>query len=474
MSRLSYIALLLYSTTSFSQNCNLSLDSLDMPTSSFLETEHYVDAVENQLKHDILNIDHVYKKDIKKIFTKRANHLISIAENGHYYGNELLLQKIDSIGQLLISSNKIRNYKNVHWLINKTANPNACCFGEGTIMLNLGLISQLKNLDQVAFVMAHELAHYHLDHVNKSILDYVEFGNSKSTKKKIKSASRNKDQGREELIALLNEKSISNAQHSRSFELETDALGYQFYINAGFPSNEALAAVKTLKEVDSGKYAAADYQNIFGDLEDVWNPDWMVSKLSGLSLVKPSEEELELFRTHPKIDQRVNQLLDLGAKEIETKLDEDWCDLNLQLDLEVLEYLYMYENKFGAFILSTQLHEKYPKNLFAKSILANCLLDIIIAREEYYFSNLVPAPNIKMSEQGFDAATFLNNISLKELKSLTKQWIEKNMPHNDHNTEAIEAVFIKQKYIQKEDVTKTLTAFEVKYPYSNFLLPINI
>ena len=453
-------------------NCTVHLHNHDVPkledsNNSFLDI--YIKKINNYLNQDINKIDHPNKKEVQEYYDDRVEHLSNLASKGHFYTDNDLLKKVNAIGDRLIAANDINNKSRIQWVINRTGNPNAACIGEGTLMINLGLISNLHNEDQLAFVMAHELGHYQLDHVNKKINKSIEFLNSKKLQKKLKDVSRDKEMAREELLEMLDEKSLSQSKHSRAYEVETDKLGYEFYIKAGFPADQAVETMKLLKNIDSGKYPPADLNVIFKELDQEWKPSWTKTKLSGLSLIKPDESEIEKYRTHPETDVRIKQLLELGGSEKEDNLDEDWCQMGAKLDLEILNYSYWRGAKFESFAFATQLLELNPENQFVKNIFAHCLLDFILAKEEHYFSNLVPAPNIRMKDHHFVCATFLDNINFSALKNLSISWIKKHVDFSNNSDESISALDIKMKMVDKTLEREQFEKFDTKWPDSHYI-----
>ena len=52
--------------------------------------------------------------------------------------------------------------------------PNAFSVGDGTLVVYTGLISELDNEDQLAFVLCHELAHYALHHATRQLVQEIE------------------------------------------------------------------------------------------------------------------------------------------------------------------------------------------------------------------------------------------------------------------------------------------------------------
>ncbi len=439
------------------------LDSINLLSGS------YIQNINTHLVEDLENIDSPYEKEIKESYEKRVEKLSSLSSKGHFFYDADLLNKINEIGDRLIAANDIKNKDRINWVLNRTGNPNASCVGEGTLIINLGLISNLHNLEQLAFVMAHELGHYHLDHVNKKIEETYEFLNSEELQKKIENASNDKEMAAEELLEMLDEKSLSISKHSRDHEVETDKLGFEFYTKAGFPADQAVEALKVLKHIDKGKYPSANFSEIFGDLDQVWKPTWTKTRLSGLSLVKPDEAEIEKYRTHPETTVRIEQLLELGGIEKEASINQEWCQMAMTIDLEILEYSYWIGDKFDSFVFATQLFELNQQNEFVNNILANCLADFVIAKEEHTFSNIVPFPNIKMSDHHFDGATFLDNINFSALKKIALAWIEKNVNFDNDSLEAINALAIKMQIINKNLGEEDLNKFTTKWPDSHYL-----
>src|SRR5690349_1211345 len=51
----------------------------------------------------------------------------------------------------------------------RNASPNALSFGDGTIGFTLGLLARMENEAEIAFVICHELAHYHAKHADQQM-----------------------------------------------------------------------------------------------------------------------------------------------------------------------------------------------------------------------------------------------------------------------------------------------------------------
>jgi predicted Zn-dependent protease len=62
--------------------------------------------------------------------------------------------------------------------------------GDGTIVINAGLVIFMANEAELVFALCHELAHYYLDHSNKAIKKMVTEYNSDAFKAEIKRLSK--------------------------------------------------------------------------------------------------------------------------------------------------------------------------------------------------------------------------------------------------------------------------------------------
>lgn len=388
--------------------------------------------IESFLEADISSLPEEFKKDYKIAYEDRGNFLKGLAEEEYFLLEDSLAQKLDEIVQNVLAKNDIRARDRLRFLISRSGIPNAFTSGDGTIVINLGLISRLKNWEQLAFVICHELGHHQMNHVNESIDKRIKLTNSAEFKKRVKASKRGENYANENLAEFLKDNVLSFAQHSRTAELETDSLGYEFYLKAGYDKANALTLLQTLGELDSPKYELPPLDSVFNFPEYPWKPKWAISHLSGLSLVKLSKEEQEKYSTHPQVEERVQQLKEKGAEE-PASIHSEICNHTPQYDLEILEHYYEGFEEFQAFILGLQLAEINPKNEYVQAVIGNCLVEFSVARKEHRFSSLVPLPGRLLTKTENIVATFLDNLSLTDLKEITKAYAKKHslLDHDD-------------------------------------------
>lgn len=121
---------------------------------------------------------------------------------------------LDSIIPGPLRSKKIRAF------IGRSSEINAYCLYDGTMIVNAGLLAEVKNEAALAVVMGHELAHHMKNHVLNS---YV-----KSVKEKKKKKSGD---------AI--DRAIQKQNFSQKNELEADDIGYGIAKEAGYDVSQA-------------------------------------------------------------------------------------------------------------------------------------------------------------------------------------------------------------------------------------------
>jgi len=450
----SHISLLLFlcalgSLFAQSDDCHYQLSSQATPYAS----DDYdswaagtIAKIKGALELEKNNITSTPQKDYRQAYDEGADFLIDLIEQEFFLIDEDLNDQVEKIAAQIIEANDIQRHEKMRFMIARSGIPNAFTLRDGTIVINLGLLSRLHNWNQLAFILCHEMAHHHEDHVNKKVKKQIDLINSSEFKKKLKAAKKGKNLANQALSELLRESGLTYARHSRDAELETDALGFEFYKKAGFPVEEAYSALAMLQQLDFPKYKLPVLSELFDFPEIPWKADWQKSHLSGLSLVALSEEEKEDFRTHPQVAQRLQQIIELGAVESDQH-SFVLCEPSVHYDLEILEHFYNSENAFEAFLLSLQLTTITADNAYVMEMIANCLLNFTIARKEHRFSKYVPAPGRKLSDQENEIATFLDNLRLSELSVLSKAFVKKYIDLN-HTTTAVAAIQEKLKIIE--------------------------
>ncbi len=187
------------------------------------------------------------------------------ANYGGLYPNPAYQAFVDKVGDKLVQNSLAREtpYKYEFHLLADNNTINAFALPGGQIFITMALYSKLKNEDQLAAVLGHEIGHVIGRHSAERIAE-SEFWKTISM-----GASVGADAG--SLVNGIAQTTL--LKNGRDDELESDELGVLFMINAGYNPNEMIAVMKILKNA-AGPNRIPEFQSTHPD------PDSRIEKIT--------------------------------------------------------------------------------------------------------------------------------------------------------------------------------------------------
>jgi predicted SprT family Zn-dependent metalloprotease len=186
----------------------------------------------------------------EEILTDRNKNLLYLFKEDGLVYDTLLLSKCNSIFNKIAAANKSFKFDTIRLYINRSMVANAACFGEGTIMVNLGLFLWVDNDDELALVIAHEIAHQLLNHFESKVEKSIAMLTSDEFKQELKDIKK-ADYGKyERFRKLMKGLTVESGRHSTYKESEADSLGVVLIKNAGFNIMNASKVLLKLDKVD--------------------------------------------------------------------------------------------------------------------------------------------------------------------------------------------------------------------------------
>lgn len=158
---------------------------------------------------------------------------------GGLYPNEEMQQLVDLVGNKLVNASVAKEspYQYDFHLLADGQTINAFALPGGQIFITYALFSQLKNEDQLAGVLGHEIGHVLGRHSSERIAQ-TELWQTIS-----QGANVGADMGN--LVAGIGQNTLLT--NGRGDELESDDLGVLFMLQAGYNPNEMIAVMQILK-----------------------------------------------------------------------------------------------------------------------------------------------------------------------------------------------------------------------------------
>lgn len=245
-------------------------------------TNYTIEKIEAQ-EHNHSEEFLALSKKNQRHFLKAVHHGIDdILRSGKVLFGDTLTNYVNAVGQKILGDDE--SLKHIRFYTLKTNVVNAFSTNQGIIFVSQGLVAQVKNEAQLAFVLAHELAHYIERHVIVGFKENMDLMRSpKSISEKVKRYS----------------------IYSKDKEYEADRIGVALYNKAGYNLND----LYTIFDLLSFSYLPFDSKVVeldFFNTEQLYFPQIFFK--SDLPKVTPDEDGDDSQSTHPNIKSRKDQL----------------------------------------------------------------------------------------------------------------------------------------------------------------------
>ncbi len=460
-----WVLTLLIPTTFFAQ------DNLAYLPSSYDDSEEkavMIEAIESQYLIDIKQLDKRKDKDILETYEERKDALVRRIENDAFIFDPLVTDYFQPIFDVIVSSNPELAALNPRLLIGRLPYPNAYCVGDGTLVFNLELLSRLDNESQVAFVLAHELAHLKLDHVNNTIKKNVAMLNSISVKKEIRQIARQEYNQFQALSEFMRKKVFADRYHKREHESEADALGVEYLKKTKYHTDGALQCLLNLDKINKeDSISAIDLKRHF-DLEaypfkDKWLEKEEVFKFSDSDELIDWEEDS--LKTHPDCIPRKEKLEAMLAdypntgKQLQIRDINQFELLQKRSEFEKVEAYFHLGNLGTGLFYTLKLIEKYPDEPYLKGLVGRIFYEMYISQEDHALSKIVPHSNPNYKDAYNEILDFIHNLRLSEISKIGFYYIQNAKEKHKYNEDIIWAEYLTANI--REDIKIANSAKEV-------------
>jgi len=374
-----------------------------------------------------------------KSFCKNRKEIIewSFLEN-EYLFDDKIYPKLNEIFNEIKSNNPEYQFPEItQVLVGNSVVPNAYCYGNGVLVFNLGLLNRLYTEDQVAFVIAHEMAHQALDHVDSRIKKVIAFNNSRDHKKAISDIKKMDYENQEAYDNYKLNTTMNFRKQGRSREIEADSLGIKLLINTKYNEEEGLAALDILDEVDQEKYKdSIDFIKVLSSDKYKFNTD-LLKKRGGLDVEQEFDKEIaDALKTHPDCKDRISFLK--NEFQLTESINGEYIELPLffeMIDFKLIQVDYL-NHRYGRALKNTMLLEKYyPNDSLLKTMNAILLAEIYLAQLDHRIREVVPAPSDDYDFNYHRVLLIISNIRLSELKEMYNGYMVTNQYKMHNNSE---------------------------------------
>ncbi len=334
------------------------------------------------------------------------------------------------------------------------------------------MLAKLKNQDQLAFIISHELAHYTLDHVNKRIQNLVIENYEDQVKKaSIKLASQYKV---EESLTSLKNILYSIGANSKTNEQEADSLGLIYMHKAGFNASEAIKTIQILKYSNEPDYPLGDELFDLLIFEDYpFDPDWLRPKLRVYEK-KPTSFfifSLDSINSHPTYDLRIsklqNQIVAMQKVETSPTLINAIRIKSAFASIEAARFQRKLDESLHR---ALQMFNQNIESTFARDMIAKNLFLVYKSKTDGTFTKMAAPFTGYYSEELRFINTYLYNINNKELAEVIYRFLKVNRL-NDKESELYYALLSSScnLSLRKREKKEVVKEYKLHYPKGKHL-----
>lgn len=390
-------------------------------------------------EEDLKTVGYGTDRMAKQQFTISSNYFLrDLLLSGDVLINDPLGNYVNKVAdELLKNDPELR--KQIHIYVIKSPNVNAHAFDKGFIFINVGLLAQLENEAQLAYVLSHEITHVLKKHSVNQYLENIKLDRGTSSYETGNYEARD----------------LAKYRFSQDNETEADAEGLTRIKESGY-SVKALNGAFDVLQYSYLPFELVDFKKSFFEDEYLILPDTVYLKKT--SEIKSNDDYDDTKSTHPNIRKRRGAVeSDLAVADEASRKKYIVSEEEFKKAREISRFescrLYLVDRDYmNAIYAAYILLEKYPNNVYLKKIIAKSLYNVTIAesgsnrnKSKYSFS---VANNARLNSKSYSIPDYekiegpsqrlyymLDHLDSKELNTIALSYTYK--AHKQHPDDVV-------------------------------------
>lgn len=430
-------------------------------------------AIEERYNEDISQVKGDNKKYFKEIYKQRFDYIKSNFDMEGIVTDSAAISYINALVKEILAANPALQALKPRVLLYRAWWPNASSLGEGTVLVNIGIINKFSNEAQLAFVLCHELAHLYLNHSNNAIDKYINTVYSDEFQKELKKISKQEYEKNRQLDKLAKSIVFKDRRHSREHESEADSMAIEFMKNTEFDLRESGTALAMLDSIDNDKFnIAPPLARYFNNTAYPFREAWLKEPDAFFGGVQRSEEDqkvLDSLKTHPDCKKRVQYVTPIltryykpGTKQyIQEQSFRDWQQV---FDREVIAYAYERDNVSLALYYSLQALDHYPDDTWLMAMIGNSLNRMYVAQKKHELNKISELPSPYHEKKYNQFLHFIQNLSLADIASISYYFLEEHKAIGASNETYVYALInSKENYNKPAEKQEWINYYKTKF-----------
>lgn len=312
----------------------------------------------------------------------------------------------------------------VQLLLSRNPEPNAYAAGDGTVVLNVGLLPWLENESQLAFVLCHELAHARLRHVDAGIESHLAVLHGRELQAAMRRIVVEQYNMASKIKSLALGFSLSTNYHQRRHETQADSLGYALLTRTSYAAPQAYRTLQLLDVVDRPD-APLDLGRYFGCASYRRPLTAAPAAKSIFAVQQKGPDALELtdtLKSHPDCAKRMRHIRRLAAEQVADgpqPTPAAWERLRRAGRLEVVQAWFDYDCYDRAFYAALQQLRQEPQNAYLQAVVVLCLYELRQHMQQHKYYEVVSNVDAHNPAGFNELLGVLNGLQLADFKNLS-------------------------------------------------------
>ncbi|WP_143305408.1 M48 family metalloprotease [Chitinophaga vietnamensis] len=251
------------------------------------------------------------QKKYREIWDNRTDFIVNaIEEDGYVYEREIY-NYLDGVISQIARGNSQLLPKKPFLMIDRNSSVNAYASGNGMIAVNIGLMAFVKTREELALVLAHELAHNIMQHPENGMKKKAEWLTSDEYKQSINAVMDSKYERLTRLKKVFEGYSFDRSRHQRYHESDADSLAIVLLRNSHMNIDAAFFLRLDSADIQYRQPLKKNISEYFAAYQLKTEDAWMTKRTKGLSarnynFVASTTLE-DSLKTHPDCQERYNQ-----------------------------------------------------------------------------------------------------------------------------------------------------------------------
>jgi predicted Zn-dependent protease len=375
-----------------------------------------IDGLESQFEEE--NKSMSGNREIRQINFDRKMIFMEKVLEGAFIKDDSLETYVENVLNKIIDHNALQSYPR-RVLILSSPHVNAVCYGQGIYAVTVSLLGRIENESQLAFILAHELAHDELGHIRTRIVQEADLDLEHKVRQqtfKIISGKIVKKEI-EEFRRLI----YNYSKYSRNNEMRADSMALVLLGNANYDERESFSALSVLQAAQLPKYEiGAELFLPFHTPDYPFQDYWLNDRLSVYSkkYMGTFLYSADSIESHPSIELRKKALSSYKTNQDGDPFIQPAEFVNRVTEIaafETVESAYKNKEYDVALYHALQLYNRYPQNAYIISRIGKILSDLYVARNSNSFDAYVAKYTPNYCNELKLINGFLYNLTQQEL-----------------------------------------------------------